>query len=81
MRILVRDPDYYYKAQHEIHGLSNGNDLYEGYRTKIDFTGYWDGKRHYGVFVLAHNPRTGSVVAVNIEYFDKDNVEDAFIKA
>lgn len=69
MNILVKDPDYYHKTQHRIRGNANGNDLHNGHVTKIDSTGYWDGKRHYGVFIYVYDPITGAKSAKNIMKF------------
>lgn len=71
MKIAVKDPDYYYKTQHRIRDNNNGNvnDLHQGHQIKIDRTGYWNGKRHYGVFIYVYDPITGSKSATNIKHF------------
>lgn len=68
-KVVIHDPDYYYKKQHAIRGNDNGNDLHRGHRIVIQSTGYWDGKRHYGVFVKAFDAITGAESATNIKYF------------
>ena len=70
-RVAVKDPDFYYKTQHTLMGNRNQNDLHDGYQIVFSKTGYWDGKRHYGVFVKVFNPRTGSLSATNIKHFNK----------
>lgn len=65
-RIAVEDPDYYYKTQHTLKGNRNENDLYHGHQIVIKHTGFWGGKRHYGVFALVFNRITGSSHAINV---------------
>lgn len=72
MRIYVRDPDYYFREQHKMRTGYNNNDLYCGHQTKIDYRGFWDGKRHYGIFVYVYDPAIGSLYAVNLKYFNKE---------
>lgn len=67
-KIIVQDPDHYYKTQHTLTGNRNANDLHDGFQIIISKTGYWDGKHHYGVFVKVFNERTGTVSAVNIKH-------------
>lgn len=67
-KIIIKDPDYYYKAQHAIRKQANGNDLYKGHQIKIAKTGYWDGATHYGVFVIVYDRITGSESAVRPAY-------------
>lgn len=65
MKIIVTDPDHYYKTQHTYHG-GNDNDLHNGRQIKIRYSGVSSGAVHYSVFVLYFNSITGSQSYVNI---------------
>ena len=69
MKIIVSDPDSYFKTQHELQGNRNQNDLHNGYQIKIGITGFKDGARHYGIFVIVFSPITGAKSATNIRHF------------
>lgn len=71
-RIVVQDPDFYYKKQHEIRGNSNGNDLHNGHQIVIGSIGF-DGKsKHYGVFVVLFDRITGARSLRNIKYLSEE---------
>lgn len=73
MRIPVKDPDHYYKTQHELQGNRNANDLHKGHQIKISSTGFSNGAHHYGVFIIIFNRITGSQSATNIKYFEEES--------